>query len=164
MTSCCSTPRAGDSLGHARDRFSTGSSIRCSNIRIDILDAKGQLVRSLPDTGNAGGRGGGGGGGGRGGGGPAGPAKTAGLNSFTWDGRYPNAVTFPGMILWGASTNGPLAAPGKYTVRFTADGKSVTAPLVLKRHPLHEATDADLVAQTTLALQIRDKVTKRTAP
>ena len=50
-------------------------------------------------------------------------AKTAGLNSFTWDGRYPNAVTFPGMILWGATTNGPLAAPGKYTVRLTADGK-----------------------------------------
>ncbi len=29
-----------------------------------------------------------------------------------------------------------------------------------KRHPLHEATDADLVAQTQLALQIRDKVTE----
>ena len=33
-------------------------------------------------------------------------------------------------------------------------------PLVLKRHPLHEATDADLIAQTQLALQIRDKVTE----
>jgi photosystem II stability/assembly factor-like uncharacterized protein len=128
-----------------------------NNIRIDILDAKGQLVRSLPDTGNAGGRGGGGG---RGGNGPQGPAKTAGLHSFTWDGRYASAVTFPGMILWGATTNGPLAAPGKYTVRFTADGKAVTAPLVIQRHPLHEATDADLAAQTALALQIRDKVSE----
>ena len=31
---------------------------------------------------------------------------------------------------------------------------------MLKRHPLHEATDADLIAQTTLALQIRDKVSE----
>jgi photosystem II stability/assembly factor-like uncharacterized protein len=128
-----------------------------NTLRIDILDAKGQLVRSLPDTGNAGGRGGGGG---RGGNGPQGPAKTAGLHSFTWDGRYASAVTFPGMILWGATTNGPLAAPGKYTVRFTADGKATTAPLVIQRHPLHEATDADLAAQTALALQIRDKVSE----
>jgi photosystem II stability/assembly factor-like uncharacterized protein len=126
-----------------------------NSIRIDILDAKGQLVRTLPDT-NTGGRGGGGGRGGP----PPAPAKTAGLNSFTWDGRYASAVTFPGMILWGATTNGPLAAPGKYTVRFTADGKTSTAPLVIKRHPLHDATDADLVAQTTLALQLRDKVSE----
>jgi len=126
-----------------------------NSVRIDILNAKGQLVRSLPDTASAGGRGGG-----RGGASPQGPAKTAGLNSFAWDGRYTNAVTFPGMILWGATTNGPLAAPGKYTVRLTADGKTVTAPLVIKRHPLHEATDADLVAQTALALQIRDKVSE----
>jgi hypothetical protein len=140
---------------------------------MDILDARGQLVRTLPDTAGAGGRGGrggagadsaaggGSGGGGRGrGGAGGGPARTAGLNSFTWEGRYASAVTFPDMILWGATTNGPLAAPGKYTVRLTADGKTVTAPLVLKRNPLHESTDADLIAQTALALQIRDKVTE----
>jgi hypothetical protein len=125
-----------------------------NSIRLDILDARGQLVRSLPDTGSTGGRGG------RGGARPQGPARTAGLHSYSWDGRYANAVTFPGMILWGATTNGPYAAPGRYTVRFVADGKTKTVPLVIKRHPRHEATDADLVAQTALALQIRDKVTE----
>src|SRR5262249_20409888 len=35
------------------------------NVHIDILDAKGQVIRSYPDTANAGGRGGGGRGGGR---------------------------------------------------------------------------------------------------
>jgi len=64
------------------------------------------------------------------------------------------------MILWGGNTNGPQAAPGRYTVRLTADGKTLSQPLVLKRNPLHEATDADLQAQTALALQIRDKVSE----
>jgi photosystem II stability/assembly factor-like uncharacterized protein len=148
------------------------------NVRIDILDSKGQIVRTYPDTANAGGRGGRGAGraggegadsaaagrggrGGRGGfGGLANPPKSAGLQSFAWDGRYEGAVTFPGMILWGASTNGPLAAPGKFTVRLTADGHTVSQPLVVKRNPLHEATDADLQAQTTLALEIRDRVSE----
>ncbi len=132
------------------------------NVRIEVLDSKGSLVRGYPDTTTPpdDGRGGGGGGGrgGRGGGGPAGPAKTAGINSFMWDMRYAPPVSFPGMILWGGSQTGPEAAPGKYTVRLTADEHTVTQPLIIKRHPLHEATDADLIAQTTLALAIRDKV------
>ena len=33
---------------------------------------------------------------------PASPTRTAGLNRFTWDLRYPGATTFPGMILWSA--------------------------------------------------------------
>jgi len=64
------------------------------------------------------------------------------------------------MILWGGNTNGPQAAPGRYTVRLVVDGKTLTQPLVVKRHPFHEATDADLVAQTTLGLQLRDKVSE----
>ena len=150
------------------------------NVRVDILDAKGQLVRTFPDTANEnaargrGGRGGaapddsaaaaaaggGGRGRGRGGFGNANPGKTAGLNAFDWDQTYAAAVTFPGMILWGGSTNGPAAPPGRYTVRVTADNHTVTQPIVLKRNPLHEATDADLMAQFALAIQIRDKVSE----
>jgi len=82
------------------------------------------------------------------------------MNTFNWDLRYAPAVTFPGMILWGGNTNGPQAAPGRYSVRLVADGKTATQPLIVKRHPLHEATDADLQAQTALALQLRDKVSE----
>ena len=82
------------------------------------------------------------------------------MNTFNWDLRYAPAVSFPGMILWGGGTNGPQAAPGRYTVRLVADGKTVSQPLTVKRHPLHEATDADLQAQTALALQLRDKVSE----
>jgi hypothetical protein len=143
------------------------------NVRIEILDDKGQVIRSYPDTTNAAGRGGrggagadsaagggGGGGRGRGGFGNAAVAKTAGLNTFMWDQRYASAVTFPGMILWGGNTNGPQAPPGKYVVRLTADGKTVTQPLVVKRNPTHSATDADLQAQFALAIQLRDKVSE----
>jgi photosystem II stability/assembly factor-like uncharacterized protein len=146
------------------------------SVRIEILDDKGQVIRTYPDTANAGGRGGRGGGGagadsaaggggggggrGRGGFGSAAPSKTAGLSTFMWDQRYASAVTFPGMILWGGTTNGPQAPPGKYTVRLTADGKTLTQPLVVKRNPMHSATDADLQAQFALAIQLRDKVSE----
>ena len=143
-------------------------------VRIEILDGKGQVIRSYPDTTNAGGRGGrgggaaadsaagggGGGGRGRGGFGNAAPGRTLGLNSFNWDLQYAPAVTFPGMILWGGSTNGPTAPPGTYTVRLTADGKTLTQPIVVKRNPWHSATDADLQAQFALAIQLRDKVSE----
>jgi hypothetical protein len=38
----------------------------------------------------------------------------AGLNVFRWDLRHPGPTTFPGMIFWGAGTQGPLAVPGQY--------------------------------------------------
>ena len=80
----------------------------------------------------------GGGGGGRGRGGPPTASMAAGLNSVTWDLAYPGATTFPGMVLWGATTNGPPALPGNYQVRLTVDGKTQTQPLVVKRHPLRD--------------------------
>ncbi len=143
------------------------------SLTIDILDGKGALVRSFEGApgGERGGRGGAGrggrGGGGGGGGGfgrggfAAGPSMAPGLNTLTWDLQYPGATTFPGMILWGASTSGPLAVPGTYQVRLVADGKTQTQPLVVKKHPLYtDVTQADLEAQFALAIRIRDKVSQ----
>ena len=84
----------------------------------------------------------------------------AGLNRVNWNLQYPGATTFPGMVLWGASTSGPAAVPGIYQVRLTVDGKVQTQPLVVKRHPLRSATDADLKEQFNLAIQVRDKVSE----
>jgi hypothetical protein len=84
----------------------------------------------------------------------------AGLNRVNWNLQYPGATTFPGMVLWGASTSGPAAVPGAYQVRLTVDGKVQTQPLVVKRHPLRSATDADLKEQFALAIQVRDKVSE----
>jgi photosystem II stability/assembly factor-like uncharacterized protein len=136
-----------------------------SSIRIEISDSTGRLVRSFlggtaapPADPNAaqGGRGGG-----RGGfGAPMAPATTAGVNTVTWDLRYPNAVGFPGMILWGGGLTGPAAPPGTYKVKLTADGYTQTQNLVVRRNPMFAATDADLRAQFNLAMQIRDKVSE----
>jgi photosystem II stability/assembly factor-like uncharacterized protein len=82
----------------------------------------------------------------------------AGLNRFTWDLQYQPVIAFPGMVLWGATTNGPAALPGAYQVRLTVDGEALTQPLTVKKHPYFTATDADLQEQFELASEIRDKV------
>ena len=158
------------------------------NLRIDILDSNGAVVTSIiggaPNA--AGGRGRGRGQlfatgelplasaepaapagdeaeavGGRGGrSGPPITSMAAGLNRTTWNLDYAGPATFPGIVLWGATTTGPAAPPGTYQVRLTADGQSQTQPLVVKRHPLRSATDADLKEQFDLAIQIRDKVSE----
>ena len=84
----------------------------------------------------------------------------AGLNRVTWNLDYPAATSFPGMVLWGGGVNGPTALPGNYQVRLTADGKTMTEPLVVRKHPMHDVSDADLKEQFDLAIQIRDKVTE----
>jgi photosystem II stability/assembly factor-like uncharacterized protein len=153
-------------------------------VTIEILDAAGKTVRTFTGSaeedrnrGGRGGRGAGGpgaavpadqqneGGGDEGGGGGRGnftppvPRK-AGLNHFQWDQRYPGAKGFNGMVLWGASTQGPLAVPGGYQVRLTANGKTLTGKLELQKDPrLDSVTLADLAQQFTLAMQVRDRVT-----
>lgn len=85
---------------------------------------------------------------------------TVGLNRATWNLEYPGPTTFPGMVLWGATTSGPAAPPGQYQVRLTVDGRSQTQPFTVKRHPLRSATDADLKEQFDFAKRIRDKVSE----
>ena len=95
-------------------------------------------------------------------GGPA-PRVTAakGMNRFTWDMRYPNAVDFPGMIMWAASTRGPAAPPGRYQVRVTAAGATKTQDVEIRRNAaVPGVTDADLKAQFDLAMQISERVSE----
>ncbi len=81
----------------------------------------------------------------------------AGINRLVWDLRGQGITPFPKMILWGASTNGPALPPGRYTVRFVADGRTVTAPAVITRNPWLSATDADLRAQYAFSRRVRDR-------
>jgi photosystem II stability/assembly factor-like uncharacterized protein len=96
-------------------------------------------------------------GGGRGRGGPP-PSIAAGLQRFNWDLQAAPVVQFPGMVLWGATQNGPLVVPGTYQARLTVDGRTLTQSFAVKKHPYHSATDADMQEQYDLAIQIRDKV------
>jgi hypothetical protein len=54
--------------------------------------------------------------------------------------------------------DGPMVRPGTYSVRLTADGKSYTQPFVVVNDPRSGATPADLQAQATTWLQLRDKL------
>ena len=103
----------------------------------------------------------GGGGGGRGGGGP--PPRVpnqAGMNTFAWNLRYPDAERFQNLIMWAAGTAGPIAPPGTYSVRMTVGSDVQTHPVRVRKDPRSTATDADLQAQFRLLLAIRDKVSE----
>ncbi len=128
-------------------------------LTIDFLDAKGQVVRSVNGTAAAqAGRPAAGGGDDDFPRGPQGAPMAAGVNRFTWDLNSTGVVTFPGMILWGATQNGPAVLPGAYQVRLTADGVTQTQPFQVLKHPLRPISDADLQFQWNLASRIRDKV------
>jgi photosystem II stability/assembly factor-like uncharacterized protein len=86
-----------------------------------------------------------------------------GMNRFIWNLRYPDSTTFPGLIMWGASVQGPRISPGKYQVRITVDGKTQTQPFEVKADPRLSTTPEDYVKQLSLALQVRDKLTDTNA-
>jgi photosystem II stability/assembly factor-like uncharacterized protein len=72
--------------------------------------------------------------------------------------RFGGRPTRP-ILHWGIEAplrTGPLAAPGKYTVRLTAGGQSWTQPFEVIRDPAVPATDADLVASTKAQVRVRD--------
>ncbi|MCU0648066.1 MAG: glycosyl hydrolase [Gemmatimonadaceae bacterium] len=129
------------------------------NARLDILDSAGAVLRSFDadtapaDTSaraQAARR-------------MAGPSlpRGAGVQRILWDLRAQGIESFPGMILWGAGTNGPAVPPGRYTARLTLDGRQLTAPLTVARNPwITDVTDADLRAQYAFGRQVRDKATE----
>jgi len=96
----------------------------------------------------------------RGGGGPSRVSAETELNRFVWDLRYPDAVRFPGMILWAGETRGPLVVPGAYQVKLTVGGKSLTESFEVKKDPRIETTPAEFAKQFDLLLKIRDKLSE----
>lgn len=113
-------------------------------VRIEILDAGGQLIRHFEgaDPASDDGR----------------PTTAAGLNRFEWDMTYPGATVFEGMIIWrGEPEVGPIAPPGRYQVQLTVAGETRAQPFEIRMDPrLEGVTVDDLREQFTLALRIRD--------
>ena len=130
-------------------------------VQIEIVDSRGMVVRRLKS-----------------------PAK-AGMNRVSWDLRYdsPHLVAlrtaapdnphiweeprFRGkdsrpITHWGieGSQTGPLAAPGKYTVRLTVDKQTLTEPLTILRDPKSPGSDADIDASVKALLRIREDITR----
>ena len=196
----CQRPAADAFLFKPADaiRSTTGATIAyllkkpAQKLTLDILDARGQVVRTFAgrrsDRPRRGGRGeddaaprrrrsgrcrsnaklrhagrsrgepGCAAGGGRGRGGAPTAPMVAGLNRFTWDLRYAPATSFPGMVLWGGSVDGPAALARHLSG--APDGRRQAADPAARREAPSAAlaTDADLKEQFDLAIQIRDKV------
>ena len=84
-------------------------------------------------------------------------ANKAGMNTFVWNFRYPEPATFDGMILWAAGAQGPVAPPGKYTVKFTVGGEVLSRTFEVKKDPRLNATQAELEEQFRVAMAVRDR-------
>ncbi len=85
----------------------------------------------------------------------------AGLNTFVWNFRQPNAATVPGLILWGGSLAGARVVPGNYQARLSVDGKPVsTESFTVKADPLLSTTPEDFAKQFDLMTKINDKLSE----
>ena len=135
-------------------------------IRLDILDANGKVIRSIPDPKLAasatssdeaepddddeeehGAK-------------AAKLTHFAGFNSFVWDLHYAAATGIKGAPLWAGSIAGPRALPGQYQVRLTLDGVSQTRPLEILPDPRGITTPEALAKQFALHSAINAKLSE----
>ena len=136
-------------------------------VTLEILDARGKLVRKFSSTdkteppGDEGNvprwwiRP------------PRAPSAAAGLHRFVWDLHWPPVPTLDPQYPIAATPHdtpreprGPWVMPGRYTVKLTAGGKSLTQPLVVKMDPRIKtplpALQKQFDASQRLAAAIRD--------
>jgi photosystem II stability/assembly factor-like uncharacterized protein len=93
--------------------------------------------------------------------GPKPPTANAGINRFTWNLRYPGAYVFPKMILWGGNAKmGPMAVPGSYHVRLTANGVTQERDLTVERDPRLNVSQEDLQKQFDLAWKLQNQLSQ----
>jgi photosystem II stability/assembly factor-like uncharacterized protein len=92
---------------------------------------------------------------------PAIPSAKAGAHRFVWDLHYPppaaNEFGYPiSAIIHDTPLEpvGPAVLPGRYTVRLTVDGKSLTQPLTVRMDPRVHMTNAQLAQQHSIGVRM----------
>ena len=129
------------------------------DVKLEILDGAGTVVRTYTSSAGAAPQGRGGR---RGGGLPSALPTKAGTNRFVWDLRYPGGPAGGGDGEGGGfGGGGPLVAPGTFRARLTAGGVTRTESFVVKIDPRiakDGVTSADLAEQTRFALKVRDSL------
>lgn len=90
---------------------------------------------------------------------------TPGTNRIHWDIRYDNPPAFTHSYEINAnvgetpiSPEGPLAAPGVYTVKLTVDGRMYSQTVTVKNDPRSPATATELAAQVAMQRALYDRV------
>lgn len=118
------------------------------SVTIEIKDSEGKLINTYTGTKEKEGRGN--------------PGLKEGLNTFTWNMRYPGATVFDGMIIWSARPQrGPMAPIGEYTVSLKTGDVEKNTSFNLEMDPnLEGVSAADIQEQFDLAMAIRDKVSE----
>src|SRR5262249_47445926 len=109
-------------------------------VKLEILNADGTIVRSYSSEGGRArptpAAGGGGGGFGRGRALPTTLPKRAGMNRFVWDLRYQGGAASGGAGEEGGFSGvGPLVPPGTYSARLTANGITKSESIIVKIDP-----------------------------
>ncbi len=115
-------------------------------VRLDFLDSDGQVIRSYSSASE-----------------DAGidrPAAQPGVNRFVWDMRYPGATDVPGDLTTEGMLDGPMAIPGSYSVRLTANGESFEQPFEVRQDPRVPSPLEEIREQFELLIEIRDKLSK----
>ncbi len=115
-----------------------------SDIKIDILESNGTLIKSYNNKAR---------------GAELLSVKNGG-NRFGWDMRYPGYKTFPGMVFYGSPNNGPKAVPGKYKVRLTVNGNTSEQEFEILKDPRIKTTQEELQSQFEFLVKVRDKVSE----
>lgn len=84
----------------------------------------------------------------------------SGMNSLSWNMRYPSAETFDGLVLWLGGTQGPQAVPGTYPVILEIGDQTYETQFVINPDPRSQATPEDYQAQLDYLLGVRDKLSE----
>jgi hypothetical protein len=139
------------SSGARAEEMAASRGPRRTSVTIEILDAAGDVVRTLRNQ-------------------PASP----GLNRIVWNLRYESSdratmrtkpLDHPHVELGENGTRGPgdgggvtpLAPPGRYAVRLrVANRQAETQPLTVLKDPTSAGTEADIAAQFAMQLELRD--------
>ncbi|HMD34867.1 MAG TPA: hypothetical protein VKH42_07860 [Vicinamibacterales bacterium] len=88
----------------------------------------------------------------------------AGMHRIVWDLHYTPTAARPSYPIAAVAFNtapspsSPWVMPGTYTVKLTANGQTVTQPLVVKMDPRVKTSTADLQKQFTLSREMYDGI------
>lgn len=114
-----------------------------TRVEVAILDAEGKTVRTMRDS-----------------------TARAGMNRIVWNLRYTPAVAAAGGFGGGGGGGGfgfgggPVAAPGEYKARITANGQTVELPFTVKKDPRVLATVEDLKLKHATTIAVRDMLSE----